>query len=245
MDAVRALIALVVLVLLVRAARMAWRHRQVSLRVWRAVRPRHVVGSVGLLAVVLSTLLVLLTVVPGAWIGLGSLVGLTGNAVFAPLEGVALRADGSGAAVAAPSPWVVAGVLAFLALLLALLPWLAFVEERVFREGLETATLAGEVTSALRFGLLHLVMLIPIGAALAIAVAGFAYGRLYRRAYARSRARVTWQRPSVAGALPTWTRPSPQQARAEAVLATTVWHATFNSLVVLLVGAGLLVGWLA
>lgn len=261
MEAVRALIAVVVLVLLARSARLAWRHRHISRRVWRAVRPQHVAGSVGLLAVVLATLASLLAFVPGAWIGLGSLVGLTGNAVFAPLEGVALAGGDEASGLARPPLWTVGTAMGFLVLLVALLPWLAFVEERIFREGLEQASLPRELWSALRFGLLHLIMLIPLGAALAIAVAGFIYGRIYRRAYARSRQRAAERQraakrrraaereqadPVPAGAA--WPAPAPVgptvgQSRAEAVLAATVWHTTFNTLVVVLVGVALLLEW--
>jgi hypothetical protein len=114
---------------------------------------------------------------------------------------------------------------AFLALLFALFPWLAYVEELTFRQGLELATPAREAWAALRFGLAHLFMLVPLAAALAIAVAGFAYGRVYRSAYRRAATHL-----------------EPVQARAEAVLAATTWHATFNSLAVLAVLAGLVFG---
>lgn len=222
----RVVVAVVVVALLVRAARPAWQHRQLALRVWSRIRPRHVLGSLALLAAVLGVALALLEFVPPTRFGLGSLVGVTGNAVFAPIEEVSAR-SGNGSLTAPPAAGGGAGALkapvllaigGFLGLLLVLFPWLAYVEERVFREGLERAGPLREAWTALRFGLVHLVMLVPLAAALAIGVAGFFYGRVYRRAYART------------------------AARPDAVLAATVWHTTFNSLVVLLLFAGLALG---
>lgn len=247
-DAALWLVAGVVLVLLARAGVMAWRHRRVALAVWSRVRWQHVAGSLGLLAVVVGTLLGLIGFVPGAGWGLGSLIGLTGNAVFAPLEAVthggepaAGAAGEAGAAAAWPGLLVAVGVVVFLTALLAMFPWLAYVEERVFREGLEDVGLAEEVWTALKFGLAHLVMMIPIGAALAIGVAGFAYGRIYRRAYARSRERARTEAGPFG--VPVVVGPTVREARNEAVLTSTVWHATFNSLIVLTLLLSFVVGW--
>jgi hypothetical protein len=223
-DVLRLVVAVVVVGLLARAARPAWQHRRLALRIWSRIRPRHVLGSLGLLAVVLGVALALLQFVPVTRFGLGSAVGVTGNAVFAPVEEVSARSGGGDfTAPGAPSAGglqgpALAAVGGFLALLVALFPWLAYVEERVFREGLERASARGEAWTALRFGLVHLVMLVPLAAALAIGVAGFFYGRVYRRAYART------------------------AARGEAVLASTTWHTTFNTLIVLLVFAALALG---
>lgn len=217
---VRTLVALAVVALLARSAAQAWRARRLALRVWSGIRPRHVAGSIALLAVVLTVAWALLTYVPPARFGLGSLIGVTGNVVFAPVEEVGAR---TGGAAGADTVVLVAAGL-FFAVLLALFPFLAYAEERTFRMGLEDATPAQEAWSALRFGLAHLVMLVPVGAALAIGVAGWVYGRVYRRAHARAAGDPL----------------GPAGARAAGVLAATTLHATFNSLVVLLVWAGLL-----
>lgn len=213
-DALRLLVALVIVGLIARTVRPAWRHRRLALRVWSQIRPRHVLGSLALLVAVVTVALTLLAYVPLSRVGLGSLIGLTGNAVFAPIGEVAARSGGGTGGLA------LTAIAAFLAVLLALFPWLAYLEEATFRAGLERAGLAREAWTALRFGLVHLVMLVPLAAALAIAIAGFFYGRVYRRAYARAT-----------------TNP-----RAEALLASTTWHATFNSLVVLGLFAGLALG---
>lgn len=197
---------------------------------WRRIRLRHVAGSVVLLAAVLGVTIGLMVLVPVTGYGLGSLIGLTGNAVFAPVEEAAARgATVDGPSAALISRLVTAGTAAFLLALLVLFPWLAYVEERIFREGLERAGTLRRGWTALRFGLVHLVMLVPVAAALGIAVAGLWYGRVYVRAFDR------------AGTL------DPDQvphARTEAVLASTVWHTTFNSLIVVLFLLASALGWL-
>jgi hypothetical protein len=120
--------------------------------------------------------------------------------------------------------------------LLLLFPWLAYVEERVFRSGLEDAGLGRQLWVASKFGLVHMIMLIPLAAALAIGVAGFAYGRIYRYAYRRSADR---RRSASAGpfGVPVLVVGvvDRRAAHADALFASTVWHVTFNSLIVLLV----------
>lgn len=219
-SALRLAVAAVIVFLLARSARVAWRNRDFAVMVWRRIRLRHLAGSVLLLAVMLGVIVALAELFPITTYGLGSLIGLTGNAVFAPVEEAAAR----GAAVAGPSSvWaprlITAGMVAFLAALLMLFPWLAYVEEQVFREGLESASLPRRAWAALRFGLTHLVMLVPVAAALAIAVAGFWYGHVYVRAHAAAAPAVVADEGLAA-------------ARDEALLASTVWHTTANSLIV-------------
>lgn len=243
MEALRLVVVGVVLALLARAARLAWQHRGLVLSVWRRVRPRHVAGSLGLLTVVLALLTLLLEHVPGADWGLGAELGLYGNAVFAPVQEAAGAAAGGRAGSGAPWRQALSAVavVAFLGALLAMLPWLAYAEERTFREGLETANLGRQVRVALVFGAAHLIMLIPLGAALVIGLAGFVYGLIYRRAYARARA-VRWEAGPFG--VPVVVRPTVAQARHEAVLTATVWHTAFNSLIVLTLLVGFVARWL-
>ncbi|MFN2555370.1 MAG: hypothetical protein ABR592_00610 [Nitriliruptorales bacterium] len=265
----RLVIAALVLCLLARAAAGAWRNRLLAAVVWRKVGLRHIAGAFGLFTLV-ATLASLLLTSPLLRFGLGSIVGFSGNAVFTPLEELTAR-SGLVGADGGHDWYLVAAATVFLGFIALLVPWLAFIEEEIFRGGLEEADLRQEVGAALRFGLVHLVMLVPIAAALAIAVAGFCYGRIYRRAYhsdahtrvpevvartyrptprARSAALRALRRrtPPVhlpedgpaalfeGGSLPI--APSaavPAQLRqASGVLASTVWHATFNSLVLVL-----------
>ena len=227
----RLAVAVVIIVLLARSARVAWGNRGLAVTVWRRIRVRHVLGSVGLIAVVLTVTVGLLTYVPVTGYGLGTLIGLTGNAVFAPVEEAAIRA-GAGTPDADPviEQAVNYATVAFMAALLTLFPWLAYVEERVFREGLERVRWPRRVWAALRFGLAHLIMLVPIAAALAIGVAGLWYGRVYVRAFRRAAGDDLL---------------TVESARRSAVLESTVWHTTFNSVLVVLLIVGVWSGALA
>lgn len=229
---------------------MAWSNRHLAVSVWRRIRPRHVLGSLVLIAVVLGVAVGLMIAVPVTGYGLGSLLGLTGNAVFAPVEEAAART----ATVAGPSAvWasrlLTAGTVVFLLGLLTMFPWLAYVEERVFREGLERAGTVRRGWTALRFGLTHLIMLVPVAAALAIAVAGLWYGHVYLRAFTAAAGTGPAAPPAPAPvedgtAVAVLVTPTAAAAQDEGVLASTVWHTTFNSLLVILLLGGILTGWL-
>ena len=249
-----------ILVTLGRASRGAWAHRRLITTVWSRIRPWHLAGTAALLFVVVAAASAMIETVPGLSMGLGSLVGTTSNAVFTPLEEAMAR---TGPPTAGTIDWALLLLsTAFLLPLAALLPWLAFVEEEVFRAGLEDASVWRELRSALVFGLAHLVMLVPLGAALAVGGAGYAYGRVYRSAYARSdgsevpgvvlrsfrptrRSRAAAERARTpqgvlaAAGVGSIEDRSPERRQADAVLASAVWHTTFNTLVVLLVWASL------
>lgn len=268
LDLLRIAVVVAVLLLLVRAARAAWARRPLAVSIWRAIRPRHLLGALGLIVIVLGTAVALLVVLPVTGLGAGALVGLEGNAIFAPIDSALdaplqqAPAPGSGLQVAAdPSiPWAdVTLVTGFLTLLVLLFPHLAHTEEAVFRAGWEDLTLPQQALSALRFGLVHLIMLIPIAAALAIGVAGFAYGRIYRRAYRRAAVPrtvlPTGRLPLVVDA-EGFSRlamgpPSPvllvdrTAARRQAVFEAAVWHTTFNTTIAGLVWLGYILSLIA
>lgn len=242
---VRLLLALLVLALLARAARVAWSRRDLALAVWRGIRPRHVVGSLGLLVVVVTVTVTAAMAVPVLAYGLGDLFSTTGNAVFAPVD-VAAEATRTASGDGANIGFLVA-VTVFLGVLALLLPWFAFVEEEVFRAGAETWGLPTRIGAALVFGAAHLIMLVPVAAALGIAVAGFAYGEIYRHGVAR---RPRPAPAAVRGAFRPTRRSSRavrhvavdpvhthlhQQRQVDGLYASTVWHATFNTTVVTLV----------
>ena len=254
MVLLRTVVAVAILLLLSRAARVAWHQRALLRAVWAAVGWRHVLGSIGLLTAVMTTAGLLLVGVPGMDLGLGRLLGTTGNAIFAPLEqGLELAGP---APVTGPDWLLLIGGTLFLAGLTLLLPWLAFVEEELFRAGLETASWPRVVVASLGFGLLHLVMLVPLAAAIAIGVAGFGYAVVYRRAHARARpvppiarrayhptrrALAVVQRPGGDAV----THLDRRDAQASGVFHAAVWHTTVNTLVVVLVWSSLVVAALA
>jgi hypothetical protein len=132
----RLAIVAVVLLLLLRAATGAWRNRALAFAVWRRIRIRHIVGSVALLAVVLTVAIGLMQTIPATSVGFGTFIGLSGNAVFAPLEEASMRANGESAlspsagdptAPAGRTPAdlaLVLGASSFFGLLLLLFPWL-------------------------------------------------------------------------------------------------------------------------
>jgi hypothetical protein len=178
----RYLLAAVVLALLVRAGRVAWSRRSLAYDVWRTARPRHLLGATGMLVLVIATSYVLIALAPVLGRGLGDLFGSTGNAVFAPVDAAARATQvGTEAASGAGDVLYVLAITVFLGLLATLLPWFAFVEEEVFRAGSETWSTPRRAVGALWFGSVHLVMLVPLAAALSIAVAGGVYGEVYRR----------------------------------------------------------------
>ena len=256
MSVLRFVIAAWVLFLLGRAAVGAWHRRDLAIAVWRRIRPRHVAGAVALFLLVATLVIGLLTFVPPLRYGLGTLIDFSGNAVFVPLEEAARRPGAPGAG--GGPDWLLIGLAtAFLGALALMLPWLAFVEEEVFRAGLEDASVGRQLLTALVFGLAHLIMLVPVGAALAVGVAGYVYGLVYRRAHrrvdpdeipevalrsfrptrrsARAADRARAERDVEAGTDPLTVMlvdRSPEGRQAGAVLASTVLHTTFNTLVI-------------
>ena len=246
----RIALALVVLWLLVRAGRVAWSRRDLARDVWRSIRPRHVLGSLGLLVVVIGVAVTAAAAVPLLGRGVGDLFATQGNAVFAPVDVAAdLTAVGTTAGVGVGDLVFLGVVTLFLGLLATLLPWFAFVEEEVFRAGAESWSLSRRVAAALVFGAAHLIMLVPVSAALGISVAGFVYGEVYRRGVARRdgavppsvRSAFRPTRRSQAAVLATVPTHDPLGAavhvrrQVAGLHASTVWHATFNTTVVVLV----------
>jgi hypothetical protein len=178
----RYLLAAVVLTLLVRAGRVAWSRRTLAYDVWRTARPRHLLGGAGMLVLVIATSYTLIGLAPVLGRGLGDLFGSTGNAVFAPVDAAARATQvGTEAASGAGDVLYLLAITVFLGLLATLLPWFAFVEEELFRAGSEMWSTPRRAVGALWFGAVHLVMLVPLAAALSIAVAGGVYGEVYRR----------------------------------------------------------------
>jgi len=99
----------------------------------------------------------------------------------------------------------------FMALLLPALPLFAYAEERMFRSGAEGWSRGRRVVKVVQFGLVHALIGIPLGAALALSIGGAYFMRIYVRSYRRV--------PS----------------RHEATIESTAAHTAYNGMVVVVV----------
>lgn len=164
----------VVGVQLVQSARTAVGARRHVIAVVSGLRWRHLLHAVPVLAAVLVSLVVLLQV-PGLSFGWWTAIGGIGNPVFGASEH-GLR---GGAAVLLPA--------LFGALLLVSLPLLVEREEWIFRRGAERRGVVRNTLVALLFGLMHVLVGIPIGAGLALSIGGVYFTHVYLRTFRATR----------------------------------------------------------
>ncbi len=158
-------------------ARRAVRRRSHSADLLRGVRLRHVWPVPFVLTAVLGAF-GLAWLVPPLRFGWWSLLGGDGNIVFGTTE----RTTGT--------VWEVVVPVVFVVLLLPALPLLVEAEERRFRLGAERWSTGRRALRGLQFGLLHLVVGVPVAAALAITVAGWWFTWVYLQAFRRSGSRA-------------------------------------------------------
>jgi hypothetical protein len=180
--------------------------REHILRILRGVRIRHVVLAPVALSAVIAAASALI-MVPGLDWGWWTAIGGQGN----PVVGVTDQTAGS------PLEWIVPAL--FLALLLPALPLFAEREERMFRAGAEDWSLPRRVWRGVQFGLVHALIGIPIGVALALSIGGWYFTTMYLVAWRRTR------------------------DRDEAVLESTRAHFIYNLEILLLVAVALVFGW--
>lgn len=178
--------------------------RSLISRVRRNVGWRHVwpvpllLGSVLLVAYALMSLPLL------DW-GWWSALGGDGNPVFGTSEATA----------GTVWEWLVPAV--FMCLLIPALPLFAHAEERLFRAGAEDWSPGRRVFKVVQFGMVHALIGIPIGAALALSLGGAYFMAVYLRAFRRSHDRST------------------------ATIESTTAHTVYNFLIVVLVLVALVV----
>lgn len=125
----------------------------------------------------------------GQWV-----FGNSGNAVMQPLIQAEEFAANNPDAVTAPGgltevtggvfDWSLVVIIVFWALMMCSLPFLARYEEQIFRH--RVLQWPSILTHSLTFGLVHLVMGIPIFVALGLGVAGFLFACRYKYAYHHS-----------------------------------------------------------
>jgi hypothetical protein len=147
------------------------RARRRTLEIFGGLRPRHFLRAPLVLAGVLIVATALLKV-PGLSFGWWTAIGGTGNVIV----GSTTRTSGT------LLVWLVPGV--FLLLLLPGLGLFAEREEVAFRAGAEEWTFGRRVVTGLRFGMIHLIMGIPIAVALALSLGGWYFTWAYLQGYA-------------------------------------------------------------
>ncbi len=137
------------------------------------IRWRHIWPVPLVLAAVVAAASVLLAL-PGLSWGWWTALGGLGN----PVTGTTEQTSGT------VLEWLVP--LVFLALLFPALPLFADAEERLFRRGAEGWSPLRRALRTVQFGLVHAVIGIPIGVALALSIGGWYFLRCYLRAWRRT-----------------------------------------------------------
>ena len=153
------------------AARQTFSARSHVWRLLAGLRVRHFVLAVPVLAGVLAVATPLLAV-PGLDFGWWTAIGGEGN----PAVGV-------GRPSATPGPLETIIPIIFVSLLLVGLPLLVEGEEWVFRRGAQHRSRAANARRAVLFGLVHALIGVPIGVALALSVGGFYFTWAYLQAW--------------------------------------------------------------
>jgi hypothetical protein len=158
---------------LVQAARLSRSHRGRSLsrQIWTRIRWRHIWPVPFVLGGVLLVAIPLLLVPVLRW-GWWSALGGDGNPIF----GSSNTTSGT--------VWAWLIPLVFMVLVVAALPLFAHAEERMFRSGAEWWSARKRVAKVVQFGLIHALIGIPLGVALALSVGGAYFMSVYLRAYA-------------------------------------------------------------
>lgn len=134
------------------------------------LRFRHFLPVPLILALVVGASIAL-TSVPPLDFGWWTAIGGQGNPAF----GVTERTAGTALEVVVP--------IVFIVLLVPALPLLVEREELTFRLGAETWSTPKRIGRAVLFGLVHAVVGIPLGVALALSIGGAAFTLAYLRAY--------------------------------------------------------------
>jgi hypothetical protein len=148
------------------------RGRSLSRQIWTGLRWRHIWPVPFVLAGVLLVAVPLLYYVPVLRWGWWSAIGGDGNPVF----------GSSSTTMGTFWAWLIP--LVFIALVVLALPLFANAEERMFRMGAQDWSTRQRVVKVLQFGLIHAIIGIPIGVALALSVGGAYFMSVYLRSYA-------------------------------------------------------------
>lgn len=176
--------------------------REDWVKVMRGIRWWMLPAVLGALAAMITVVAVLWVSVPVLTWGWWSAIGGSGNLLLGQTGTTDTSATGDGGGGHIIS--LVLGVLgmAIPVAVLALVPLLALAEERKFRSGTADYPWWRVLTSSLGFGLVHLIVGIPIAVGLGLTVAGLVFHGVYRRARSRRLAGLETTRPERLAALP-------------------------------------------
>ena len=147
------------------------RGRSLSREIWTRLRWRHIWPVPFVLTGVLLVAVPLLFVPVLRW-GWWSAIGGDGNPVF----------GSSSTTMGTFWAWLIP--LVFIALVVLALPLFANAEERMFRMDAQGWSTRQRVVKVLQFGLIHAIIGIPIGVALALSVGGAYFMAVYLRSFA-------------------------------------------------------------
>lgn len=147
--------------------------RRLIVDVARGIRWRHIWPIPFVLGAIILVATGLLQV-PGLDWGWWSALGGSGNPVF----------GSSTSTTGTVWEWLIPAV--FLCLLIPALPLFAHAEERMFRSGAEAWSRGRRALRVVQFGLIHALIGIPIGAALALSIGGAYFMAVYLRAFGQT-----------------------------------------------------------
>lgn len=187
------------------------------LKVWKAFSIKMFFECLGVIVLVISASILLNQV---SWLSIGYMQLLSDDS--GGIVSVAASGNESG------SIWLHVGSIVFLVILLVAIPFLAEAEEIMFRKGvLEKKKM---IKMSFVFGLVHLVMGITIGTALAISIAGYFFAVKYKKAHTDA------YKNSSGANTPYWFRNDwirLKKAEEKALFMSTVYHSMYNSIIII------------
>ncbi len=172
--------------------------------IWKRFRFKMFLEVLGMMTATTAVTIFLVEFLPFTkWGWLNIFVKGGGNVIIAPV----LEASKSSSFLIRILP------ILFLASLLIAAPFLAKIEEEAFRKGhYEWRKIAEQ---AMPFGLIHMLVGVPLAVGVALIGAGFFFGYKYRRAFNQLKEQMSWN-----------------EAQNEAVIVTTTYHTLYNSVIV-------------
>lgn len=173
-------------------------------QVWKRFRIKMFFESLGVILLVILALIMLLEV-PGLKYGWANLFFDGGGSIFT--TPVIEQSHSSYTSVR------ILSLIFFIVLFLAL-PFLAKIEEDLFRRGYNSW--GSVIKQSIKFGLIHCLVGIPLAAGIAIIISGFFYGYKYKKALNRNLESFCYGK-----------------AENEAVMTSITYHTMYNMIVVI------------